>query len=88
MPNIKSAEKRVNIIKVKTLKNQIIKSTLKTYIKKFDAAVADGDKKAAATAYIDVVKKIDKAVAKGIIHKNTAANRKSQLTLRFNAMEA
>ncbi|MBE6871543.1 MAG: 30S ribosomal protein S20 [Ruminococcaceae bacterium] len=88
MPNIKSAIKRVKVSKIKTLENQIVKSTLKTYIKKFDAAVNDGDKTAAASAYIEAIKKIDKAVTKGVLHKNNAAHKKSALTLKLNSMEA
>ncbi len=83
MPNIKSAKKRVKITKVKTLNNQIFKNTMRTYLKRFDAAVAAGDKGAAAEAYKAAVKKVDQAVAKHILHKNNAARKKSQLTLKL-----
>ena len=83
MPKIKSAKKRVKVIKTKTLRNQILKSQLKTAIKKFEASLKDG-KAAASEAYISVVKKTDQAVAKGILHKNTAARRKSQYALMMN----
>lgn len=83
MPNIKSAKKRVKVAKVKTLNNQIFKNTLRTYLKKFDAAVAAGDKNAAADAYKVAVRKVDQAVAKHILHKNNAARKKSQLTLKL-----
>lgn len=83
MPNIKSAKKRVKVIKKKTLQNQIIKSQLKTAIKKFDASLKEG-KAAASDAYKYVVKLTDQAVAKGILHKNTAARRKGQYTTKFN----
>ena len=83
MPNIKSAKKRVKITKVKTLNNQIFKNTMRTYLKRFDAAVAAGDKSAAAEAYKVAVKKVDQAVAKHILHKNNAARKKSQLTLKL-----
>ena len=86
MPNIKSAKKRVKVIKVKTLQNKMHTTALKTEIKKFDAAVASGDKEAAQVAYKAAVKKIDQAAAYGIIHKNAAAHRKSQFTKKINAM--
>ena len=69
MPNIKSAKKRVLVTKVKDARNQAARSELKTVLKKFDAAVASEDK----------------AVAKNLIHKNKAANKKSALTLKLNA---
>ena len=84
MPNIQSAKKRVKVIKTKTLRNQMIKSALKTYIKKFDAAAVTGDKDAATQAFKIAVKKIDQAVAKGIMKKNTAARRKSKLAIALN----
>ena len=86
MPNIKSAKKRVKVIAVKTLRNKIIKSALKTSIRKYEAALADGNKELAAATYREAVAKIDKAVAKGIMHKNTAARRKSRFTRLLNAM--
>ena len=84
MPNIKSAKKRVKVIAAKTLKNQMIKSQLKTYIKKFEVAATSGDKAEVATAYKTAIKKLDQAVSKGIMHKNTSARKKSQLTKVFN----
>ena len=79
MPNIKSAKKRVKVIKKKTLQNQIIK----TAIKKFEASLKQGQA-AASDAYKVVVKKTDQAVAKGILHKNTASRRKSQYSNMLN----
>lgn len=84
MPNIKSAKKRVKVIETKTLRNQMIKTNIKTSIKKFEAYVADANKEEALTAFTDTVKKLDKAVAKGIMHKNTVARKKSQLALKLN----
>ncbi len=86
MPNIKSAKKRVIVTKTKTLRNKIYRTQLKTDIKKFEAAVASGDKAAAQAAYIAAVKKVDKAAARGIIHKNAAAHKKSHFTKKLNAM--
>ena len=70
MPNIKSAKKRVIVTKTKTLQNKMFKTAVKSTIKKYESALAAGDKDAAAATYKDAVKIIDKAVAKGIIHKN------------------
>jgi len=86
VPNIKSAKKRVKVTKAKTLQNKMFRSSLKTEIKKFKAALAGGDKELASKAYVAVVKKVDKAVAKGILHKNNAARKKSQYTLMLNKM--
>ena len=86
MPNIKSAKKRVELSKVAYEKNKANKSALKTVIKKFDAALAGGDRAAAESAYTTAVKAVDKAVSKGILHKNTAARKKSSMTLRLNKL--
>jgi len=86
MPNIKSAKKRVKVIAAKTLQNKMFKSQLRTIVKKYNAAVESGDKAAAADAYKLAVKKVDQAVAKGILHKNNAAHKKSQFTLKLNKM--
>ena len=85
MPNIKSAKKRVKVIEAKTLQNRIFKTQLHTIVKKYDAALESGDKAAATEAYKEAVKKIDQAAAKGILHKNTAARKKSALARSLNA---
>lgn len=86
MPNIKSAKKRVKVISVKTLQNKMFKNQLRTIVKKFGAAVESGNKEEATAAYKAAVKKIDQAAARGILHKNNAAHKKSQFTLKLNAM--
>ena len=83
MPNIKSAKKRVLIGEVRNARNKATKSDLKTAIKKFEAA-AEGNRTEADGAYKVAVKKVDQAVAKGVLHKNTAAHRKSAMTLKLN----
>ena len=88
LPNIKSAKKRVKVIETKTLRNQMIKTNLKTTVKKFEAAVAAGDKEQSQALYRLTVKKLDQAVAKGILKKNTASRKKSQMTLKFNKIGA
>lgn len=84
MPNIKSAAKRVEVIRKKTLRNVMLKSALRTSIRRFDEAVSGGNIEEAKTKLHRALIAIDKAVTKGIIHKNTAARKKSRLTLRFN----
>ena len=86
MANIKSAKKRVRVTAAKTLQNKIVKTQLKTDIKKYQAAVAEGNAEAAQTTYKAAVKKIDQAAARGIIHKNAAARKKSQFTKALNNM--
>ena len=84
MPNIKSAKKRVLVTQTKTLQNKMFKTQLKTDIKKYQAALAAGDTALAQENYKIAVKKIDKAAARGIIHKNAAARKKSQFTKSLN----
>ena len=86
MANIKSAKKRILVNRSKALRNQMVKSQLKTSIKKFNAAVDAGDKAAASELYKLAVKKVDQAVAHGILHKNNAAHKKSEFTIKFNKM--
>ena len=86
MPNIKSAIKRVSVIEKKTLRNNMIKSAYKTAVKNFEAAVAEGDAKKAESLLSEATKKIDQACTKGVIVKNTAARKKSNLAKKLNAM--
>ena len=86
MPNIKSAKKRVALSKAAYEKNKAEKSALKTTLKKFDAAVADGNREQADSAYKAAVKSIDQAVNKGLLHKNNAARKKSSMTLKLNKL--
>ncbi|MCI8593930.1 MAG: 30S ribosomal protein S20 [Oscillospiraceae bacterium] len=84
MPNIKSAKKRVLVNERKALRNKMEKSALKTSLKKFDAAVAEGNRSEADVAYKAAVKAVDKAAAKGLMHKNNAAHKKSHMTVKLN----
>lgn len=86
VPNIKSAKKRVLISKVENERNKAAKSALKTIVKKFDAAVEAGNKEQADSAYKAAVKSVDQAVNKGILHKNTAARKKSNMTIKLNKL--
>ena len=83
MPNIKSAKKRVKVIEKKTLRNNMIKSAYKTAVKKFEAAVEAGNKEEAKTLFSEATKKIDQACTKGVIVKNTAARKKSNLSKKL-----
>jgi len=78
MANIKSAAKRVEISRRNSLRNAAIKSQVKTSAKKFEADMNE-------TSLVQAIKKIDKAVTKGVLHKNTAANKKSKLQKKYNA---
>lgn len=86
MPNIKSAKKRVILSKAANEKNKANKSELRTIVKKFEAAVAEGNREQADVAYKTAVKTVDQAVRKGILHKNTAARKKSSMTLKLNKL--
>lgn len=86
MANIKSAKKRIKVIEAKTLRNKMVKSKVKTLTKKVDAAVAAGNKETASVALHEAVIAIDKAAAKGIYHKNTAARKVSRLTRAVNTV--
>ena len=83
MANIKSAKKRIKVINKKTLRNKMIKSQVKTAMKKVIVAVNAGDKDAAAVALKGA---IDRAYIKGIYHKNSAARKKSSLTKLVNSL--
>lgn len=85
MPNIKSAIKRVKITQAKALKNSMVKSALKTYIKKFEESLTSGDEQKINDLFIKATKHIDKAAAKGVLHKNTANRKKSSITQKLNA---
>ena len=86
MANIKSAKKRVLISEVRAIRNKAIKSKVKSYVKKVDAAVTAGDKVVAQTILIEAISEISKATSKGIFHKNTAARKLSRFTLAVNQM--
>ena len=86
MPNIKSAKKRVLVTEKKTARNKAIKSEVKTEVKKFLALVESGDKTAATAKFSTTRSVIDSAVSKGVFKKNTAANKKSGLAKKLNAM--
>ena len=88
MPNIKSAKKRVKIIEKKTLTNNMIKTGYKTAVKKFEEAVKAGNTEEAKTLFSTATKKIDQACSKGVLVKNTAARKKSNLAKKLNSLTA
>lgn len=88
MPNIKSAKKRVQVIEKKTLRNNMIKSAYKTAVKKFEQAIESGNVEEAKVLFSEATKKIDQACTKGVIVKNTAARKKSNLAKKLNAAKA
>ena len=83
MPNIKSAKKRVLLAEARNERNRAARSDLRTAIKKANAAIVAKDENAEALVQA-AVKNIDMAVSKGILHKNTAAHKKSKLVVRLN----
>ena len=86
MANIKSAKKRIKVIETKTLRNKMIKSKIKTYVKNVEAAIVAGDKAVATEKLNAAIAEISKATSKGIFHKNNAARKISNLTKAVNKM--
>lgn len=84
MPNIKSAKKRVRVIAAKTAQNKSRSSALRTSIKKAVTSIESGSSDKALTVNL-AVKKLDQAAAKGLLHKNTAARKKSALARKLNS---
>lgn len=88
MPNIKSAKKRVSIIEKKTLRNNMIKSGYKSAVKKFEQSLENNNAEETKALFSEATKKIDQACKKGVIEKNTAARKKSNLAKKLNATNA
>ena len=86
MANIKSQIKRITTNEKARLRNKSVKSELKTHIRRVREAVAGGDKDAASVALIEASRKLDKAVSKGVIHENQAANKKSALAKSVSSL--
>ena len=84
MANIKSAKKRILVNQSKALRNKMIKSRVKTAIKKVDVAIAAGNKELAGTELLNAIGEINKAASKGVYHKNTASRKISRMTLAVN----
>jgi len=86
MANIKSAKKRVQVTAVRTERNKAIRSEVKTYIKKVEKAVADGDKAAAEAVLKEAISVIESAASKGVYHDNNAGRKVSRITKLVNNM--
>ena len=86
MANIKSAKKRVLVSKARYDRNKSIKSSVKTAMKKVEAAVAAGDKAAAQAELLNATSAIDKAAKRGVYHKNNASRKVSRLAKAVNGM--
>ena len=86
MANIKSQMKRIRTNEKAHERNKAVKSELKTAIRATREAVSAGDKNKATSALAYASKKLDKAVSKGVIHKNQAANRKSAIAKQVSAL--
>ena len=82
MANIKSQIKRIKTNEKARLRNKAVKSSLKTFVRRFREAVAAGDRDTALSAMKDASRALDKAASKGVIHTNQAANRKSAMAKR------
>ena len=84
MANIKSQLKRIRTNEKARLRNKAVKSSLKTAVRKFREAAASGEKDRAVRELVTASRALDKAVSKGVIHRNQAANRKSAMARRSN----
>jgi len=84
MANTKQAEKRLRVTAKRTANNRRVKSTVKTATRRFSDTLAQGDLQAAGDKLQTVIKTVDKAASKGVVHKNTAARKKSRLAKRLN----
>ncbi len=88
MANIKSQKKRILTAEKARIRNRAVKSELKTAVKKVRDFALEGNKEEAQKAALVAMRLLDKAVSKGVIHKNQAANRKSGVQLLVNSIEA
>lgn len=88
MANTRSAAKRVRVTERRTLRNRMIRSRMRTSIKRYEAALAEGDAQTSEELYKKVTSTIDRATAKGVIHSNEASRRKARLAQRLNALQA
>ena len=86
MPNIQSAKKRVRQTITRRARNMSQRSSMRTSVKALEASLEAGDKDAATKAYKDASRALDKAVTKGLLHKNNAARKKSRMNARVKAL--
>ena len=86
LANIKSAKKRIVVAETRAARNKAIRSKVKTFVKKVEAAITAGDKAAAQACLTSAIAEIDKAATKGVYHKNTASRKVSRISKAVNAM--
>jgi small subunit ribosomal protein S20 len=84
MANIKSAQKRILVARIRAQRNAAYKSMMKTAIRRYEAALKSGGTDEAKQALAKAIRMIDKIASKGVIHKNTANRKKSRLSKQFN----
>ena len=87
MANTKSAAKRARTSEKRRMYNRSIKSRVKTMITKFEQAVASGERESASARFVQAASALDKAVSKGVLHKNLAASRKSRMARKLAALQ-
>ncbi|HZJ58542.1 MAG TPA: 30S ribosomal protein S20 [Clostridia bacterium] len=88
MANIKSSIKRIKIANIRTMRNKSIKSGFRSAIKNFEIAISEGNLDNARALYPKISSKLDKAAAKGVLHRNAAARKKSKLALKLKTAQA
>ncbi len=88
MPNTKQALKRIRVSAKRNARNRFVKSTVKTAVRRFSETLAQGDLENAGNTLQSAVRSLDKAVSKGVVHKNAAARKKSRLAKRLNKATA
>ena len=86
MPNIQSAQRRMRVEAKANLRNRVIKTELKTLAKKFEAAVAEGNKEQAQALFTEYTGALDKARIKGTLHKNSIDRKKAQIAKAMNTL--
>lgn len=86
MANSKSAEKRARQNLRRREYNRSVKSSVRTYVKRFETAAANGDREAAIEGYAKAASALDKAVNKGVLHKNMAARKKSRMATKLASL--
>jgi small subunit ribosomal protein S20 len=87
MANIKSQKKRILTNEKRRVRNREVRTALRTYIKRFQRALDSGDFQMTVAEFHNASKELDRAVSKGVIHRNNAANRKSSMARQMNASQ-
>lgn len=87
MPNLKSQIKRMKQAERIRLRNKSVKTAIKTTVKRFETALSEQNFEEAKSLLTEISQKLDKAASKGVLHKNTAARKKSRLSEKLNFAE-